>query len=583
VIDVEGRPVAELELGFAPLGPDRTPRESEARTSLGRSAADGSFELTVPGPGRLFARDERWVTVLSGLPVAAERAPRAYVVVAPRLELSGLVVDEGGAPLANVSVVLAPPSDLRARLSVVLDFSDPQEFVAVSDDAGRFRIERAPLLRDGTLSARVSGRIPFRESSPVSSRHDLVLVLPREENSNERLRGLVLGPRGEPLPDARVAYGLDTVHTDAEGRFEFDLHDERSMNRRARAWVTVPDDRLTALLPGFLPGEVVAERRDSEGQPLWPDPLVIRLDGTPLALAGRVVDERGTGLSGIRVWLADGTFFGAVRPEGQRDYPDFAEVEGLLAGAEPGWNYATTGADGAFRLEGLLVRDYALAAMDTSSLLRTVTEGLAAGREDIELVLDTGRLLRLAGLVVDGRGEPVSGVSIFPMCDAFEAKVAGQTIGTTHEAAPGVVTGADGRFALERVPATLAYLRLQGSETLPLEWGRGLAGGLEELADGRAEDLCITLERRCHFRIELVDPSQADECAMVDEDGRELVISDFQGASRNDTERHALLGGRSNTLAVSDRARELVLYLGGVAVRRVPVTLLPGEPLVLTP
>jgi hypothetical protein len=93
--------------------------------------------------------------------------------------------------------------------------------------------------------------------------------------------------------------------------------------------------------------------------------------------------------------------------------------------------------------------------------------------------------------------------------------------------------------------------------------------------------LRITIERRCHFRVEIADVSLADELGMLDADGKELVISDFQGASRNDVVRHALLGGRSNTLAVSDRARELVLYRSGISVRRLNVTLRPGEPLVL--
>jgi hypothetical protein len=48
------------------------------------------------------------------------------------------------------------------------------------------------------------------------------------------------------------------------------------------------------------------------------------------------------------------------------------------------------------------------------------------------------------------------------------------------------------------------------------------------------------------------------------------VISEFLGNGRRDTERHPLREGRSATLAVGDSAAQLVLYRGGVEVRRIP-------------
>jgi len=76
---------------------------------------------------------------------------------------------------------------------------------------------------------------------------------------------------------------------------------------------------------------------------------------------------------------------------------------------------------------------------------------------------------------------------------------------------------------------------------------------------------------------------EADELGMLDSAGQVLVISEFLGSGRRDTERHPLTNGRSSTLAVGGSAAVLVLYKGSVEVRRVPIRLAPGEPAILRP
>ncbi|NOT31435.1 MAG: carboxypeptidase regulatory-like domain-containing protein, partial [Planctomycetes bacterium] len=248
-------------------------------------------------------------------------------------------------------------------------------------------------------------------------------------------------------------------------------------------------------------------------------------------------------------------------------------------GRGPGWSWDESDEQGRFVLTGLTERDYTVAAMDPETLLRMVEPGVAAGRRDVVLVVRTGELFpRLAGRIVDSHGAPVPNAAVFPMCDALETRFEGSVISTQHETATATSTDAEGRFALERVPKDLVYLRIEGNDVIPLEWGRGLAGGLAKLVGGAAEQLVIAVERRCHFQVELEVPAEAEQLGVLDADGHELTISEFRGTNRNETERHALVEGRSATLAVGDSAATLVLYRAGGEVRRVPIRLTPGTP-----
>lgn len=580
VIDATGRPVGGVEIGLSrgdSPAPATAASEARAARALTRAAASGRFELEGAGEGRLCVLDPGWATILAGIQVDARSGQESRIVVAPSLSLGGIVLDEFGVPLAGAVLTAVPPRDLRTRLEHVLDFSAAVPFETTSDERGRFRLEAAAFL-DGRLRITLGGFESHEEELPTVSRNDLVLVLHRPEANRSRLRGLVVDPGGQPVAEARVAYGLDTTLTDERGNFAFELDDPEALNRRLAGRLDVPDDRLRALKAGYLPGELRALERTADGRPSWPSPLVLRLGGTPPTIAGRVLDERGEPLPARRVWISDPTFFGGVRVDPGAERPAFLHVETLLSGGDEAWTWTETDADGAFELGGLMEHDYEVSAMDPATLQRTHQAGIAAGRRDVVLVLPTNDLFpRLAGRVVDGRGRPVANAQVFPMCDALVTRFEGATFSTHHETAPGTQTDDEGRFLLERVPEDLVYLRIQGPDTLPVEWGRGLEGGLARLAGEHPEELLIEIERRCHFQVELRVPDEADELGMLDDDGNELVISDFLGNGRRDTERHALLEGRSSTLAVGDRAGWLVLYRAGVEVRRVPVRLEPGS------
>jgi protocatechuate 3,4-dioxygenase beta subunit len=537
----------------------------------------------VPGrrKGQLFVRDPRWTTLLTGVPVDGRSGHACQIVVAPAVELAGVVLDEYGAPLADALVRIVPADDLRARLARVLDFSASVSWRVASDADGSFHFPSAPAIAAAVLRAELTGYDVHEEPAPLAARANLVLVLARPAQG-EVLRGLVVDAGGSPVEDALVAHGLDTVRTDEEGRFAFDLDDPRSRTAsRDLSWLGAPAGLLRAVKRGYLPAELRADGRGDDGRPRWPRPLVLHLGTETLAIGGRVVDEHRRPLEDVRVWIADPSLFGIARGRSADDL-DFVVTESLLTGEGSGWHWTETDDDGAFELEGLAARDYAVAAMDPESLLRVVEPFVAAGRRDVELVLQSGALFpRLVGHVIDGRGNPVPDVDVYPMCDAFELKsFAGEVFRTHHGKVDGTQTDAEGRFELERVPRDLAYLRLQGADTIPLEWGRGVAGGLAMLVDDEG-DVVITVERRCHFRVELAVPAEADELGVLDANDRVLIVSEFLGNGRREDHRHPLVEGRSNTLAVGDRATTLVLYRGGAEVRRVPLELTPGSPLSL--
>jgi hypothetical protein len=259
-------------------------------------------------------------------------------------------------------------------------------------------------------------------------------------------------------------------------------------------------------------------------------------------------------------------------------------VETELAGGDRGWHFVETDTDGHFVIEGLLDRSYTLQAMDPTTLLRIEQADVSAGRRNVKLIMPADAMFAvLRGKVVDRHGKAVPNVSVAPMCDSFRIRVKDQVIGTRHTRADAVTTDKAGRFELENVPRDLVYLRLDGVDTVPLEWGRHEKGGLFALVGERFEDLEIEVGRRCHFQVELSRPDEADQIGVLDEEGTELEISEFLGTGRRENRLFALTEGRSNPLGVSDRAATLVLYREGEEVRRLALQLVAGEQTTVRP
>jgi RNA polymerase sigma-70 factor (ECF subfamily) len=557
---VHGRVLDELGHPRAGVRVELRAKEAATGGPQATSGPEGRFEMeTTREAGRIFAVDPAVTTVLSGAYEGFAKG-EAVVVVAPRLSIDGRAEDEEGVPVAGARASVELPDAFRTRFREILDASADVHWLTETGSEGTFTLPAAPAIEGARFRVAREGFLTHDEPVPASDTYRVVIL--RKPSGDRHVRGRVVAPDGRPAEDARVALGMNTTRTDLKGEFVFPLDDPESFNAR----LGLVPRTLVAVKPGYLPASFEAPT-DAGGSPAWPASVTLRLGGTPLAIAGRVVDPRSEPLEGMSVWLADPTLFGALE-RGLR------QVEGLLASEEArAWHSVTTDARGHFRIEGLLPRSYRLRAMDPATLLRTEDGPFAAGEEGVLLRMPSDGLYeRVAGRVLSRSGKPVGGAEVFPMCDAFRTEVKPGMASTSHASVEGTRTDAEGRFELRRVPKNLVYLRIEGEGLIPLEYGRG-----GELPADRIERLEITVDRRCHFKVELTDPAAADEVAVLDAEGNELILNIFVGDGRRENERAPIAEGLSHTLAVSDAGRTLVLYLQGKEVGRVPLALEPGE------
>ncbi|MCZ6598934.1 MAG: sigma-70 family RNA polymerase sigma factor [Planctomycetota bacterium] len=587
VIDVYGTPVSGVQVRhtYATGANDWEVDEAAVENDLASvvTGQDGRFAMVARRGGKLAVGGDDYTTVLLGRPVTAAEK-EAVIVVARRISLSGYVIDEAGLPVRNATVGVLLPEDFRASFGEILDFSENVRWKTETDGGGFFEIDDAPRIETALLRAAQEGFVATQEPAPQISRTDLVVVLARPALQGHVLRGRVVDAAGAPVEDARVSLSVDTTSTDGEGLFSFDLAAPHSFNAMwdqmsARfGGDPLPRNGLLAVKRGHLPAEFQARRHPQTGKPLWPEFVTLRLGVEPFAIAGTVVGEDGEPQEGIRVWVSDPTFFGGMGDPSSGDGPDMVHMESLLAGVPGPWSYVETDDRGRFRLEGLLDRDYAIEAMDEETLLRAVVADVPAGREHVVVTMPESEVYPvLRGTVVGHDGRPIEGVFIRPMCDSFRMRVQGQVVGTRHSTAAGTTTDPNGLFRLESVPKDLVYLRIDGQDTVPIEWGRHVEGGLYSMVGEEYDDVVITVGRRCHFQVELADPLEADQIAMLDANGEVLEISEFIGNSRREGPRADLHEGRSSNVAVSDAAVTLVLYLDHREVRRAAIQLTPGE------
>jgi len=568
VIDELGAALAQMPLGF------ESSSHARATDVVATSGADGRFEMPRPGSsGVIVGVRPGYATLLAGVPGDDSGSIEPVVVMGRAAALAGRVFGEEGLPVAGARVEVQLPESFRSRLQVVLDRSVDRNWAGESDARGGFAFAAVPLVEGARLRARADGYQPFDGPLAENLGSAVLLTLARPRSSDGFVRGKVVDDAGEPVGGAQVAFGAETLETGKDGTFAFALEDKQGFNAR---FELVPET-LVALKRGYQPAQYAAPRRD--GKLDWPANVTLQLGSTPLSVSGRVVGHDRKPLSGVQVWLADAAFFGAGK-QGP------LLVENLLAG-EPGkrWRFVESDSKGEFTIDGLVAREYTLRAMDPRTLLHEDVKAVAAGTTGLEIRLPTDELVpRVAGKVVGHDGTPLAGVKVFPMCDAFRMRIKGQVRSTSHADLDGTTTDAAGRFELTNLPKSFVYLRIEGEEILPLEYGRdthdlpGAAeGSSNRIPDKDLEQLVIAVDRRCHLQVELADPSSADALCVLDEQGRKLDINVYVGSGRRTSDSSPITEGKSNTMAVTDAARTLVLMKGEVEVSRSQLKLTPGQ------
>ena len=540
VLDASGSALSGIALALSSKG-------SKASSTSG---AGGWFEIRLDVPAEaIVSADARFETVLAGS-ARVRDATQPIVVVAPRIELAGVVVDEGHAPLAGASLELSLPAGFGAEWGVTLDYSLPRRWRAQSGGDGRFELGAVPALEGSAVDAALAGFAPRSEASPLRSTSALEIVLERPRESSGLVHGVVFDPDRRRMPGARVSAGKEIALSDARGEFTLDV---RLQGTR---------ERLIALAPGLLPA-VFEPTRDSDGRLLWPAEVVLQLGGPAGTVRGRVVDADGAPIAGAKVWLDDPTTFG-------RTADAWVVLESLVRGDDRFWSFEQTDADGSFSIAGLLQRAYRLQAVDPRSLASVESAPVTAADSPVELRLPTHDVYeKVAGRIVTAAGQPIAGVNVRLFRITYELQHADGTDNESQEGAS-VFTSEDGAFEFRNVPRHGVDVIATGDTIL------GASAALADEADPGNIEIVASL--RLHLQVVLVDPADAiDSLRVFDADGRRVLLSQFHGAGAHASFDMPILDGRSGVLALEERAATLVLYRAEVEVARIPLHLSPGQ------
>jgi len=544
VLDSTGHRLGDVALRFAPA--------SQGAREPFRSDSTGRFEIALPaGAEQVLSADARWATVLGG---SARMAPEtlSIVVVAPRIDLGGIVVDEDGAPLLGAELSVHVPQAFGSSFARPLDASANRAWSAVSDAQGRFALPDLPSVDDAVLRVALGGFETSIEALPAASDPALRIVLRRPRAPTGRLTGIVVDPAGALVQGARVSAGFETTISDEAGRFEIDVAKEPAPKR------------VTAAKRGFLPA-LLEPDPSAAGKSSWPDHVVLRLGGEPRGIEGRVLDGEGAPVSGARVWLDDPTYFGMVENEP-------VQVETLLGRADAKfWAYVPTDADGAFRIDGVLERTYRLRAMDPKTLLAATSEPVEAGSRGVEIRLPRNALHeKVTGQVVARDGTPMANLAV--VVERFGFQVEYPTGGTRDEWLPRaeVRTDAEGRFTVRDVPRENVEILVRG-ETI-------LAQGVEMKEGIDVEDLEIVVSRRMHLQVELDAPvDRADEMRVLDGEGNAMLLRIMRNETSFTNRKAEIVDGRSQVLSLAEDGRTVVLFKAGAEVARLPIALRADE------
>jgi hypothetical protein len=504
--------------------------------ALGTSGTDGKFELSVKDPQAHFVidvDDDKWAMVRSASVYGHAQNPvNAVLVVAPAIEVSGVVVTGDGVGISTAHVSIPLYKELLAGCPVPFDSTIAVDVVIDTDAVGRFALKHVPGVRGSFLCVNAPGFHSKYFKLEGTSDSNLVISLEADEQGEQEIEGIVLQPNGGPADNTSIHLWNSSATTDDEGRFRLDRP----------GWL--PEQAaLVASREGVQPaiwhkfGAFVMTATDSEVRS-----LILVLGPPALIIEGYVLDGRGGKLSGWIVSIVDGTEVGD-----ERRTQLFAEQ---LAASKPN---SVTDADGRFRITGLLPRPYMLLAYDPRSLQSVRGGPFDAGRQDADLIADVGAVYsHVAGRVVSRKNAAVAGVrTVLSFVTKQEPSGKKQWI-------RGASTTTDdaGEFSFTNVPRSGVHLDVFGDAIMPQSF---------EIAPSvDAERLSLSVALRCHFSV-TTDGTlpAASSIEVLDENGLPLDIFVFEANVWQSSSKQAINEVGSGVLAVSEDARALRVLAGG--------------------
>jgi len=406
VADINGGPIAEAWVG---VSPGNWYGGRAAATT--RSAADGTFTAWVAaGPIDAQASADGYA---NGSQSGTAPTTHLEILLTPESVLAGTVVEaEGGAPVAGATVSIEPDWESG-------DYVNGGS--ATSDDQGRFRITRlAPgryrptatsLGRYGEpadsvllgLGQTVEGVvIPVHAVRVVTGRIVIATepasATPATPASAKPSEGASNGS-GAPSALPGCAHGWLWVQGKTTRRFSASTEADGAV-------------RIDAIVPGTYKVNVHCQGYVEEDE--YADLVIAEADATGLewrvhpgsTITGTVKTRAGAPVAGV--YISARTIGGD--PRGQRS-----------------WSNATSEDDGSFEIPGVFPGDYALEVMTDDHpkpkdpVKVTVVAGTGA---TVDVVLDDGGTI--AGVVVDERGQPVTGARVNAMGDRWEWRGMGE-------------------------------------------------------------------------------------------------------------------------------------------------------------
>lgn len=218
LLDASGKPLAQVHIAANPIpDPDR-PDDGEVVHGQGaQTGADGKFRIGGLTPGRYGIQMQVWdpssaaaTKVLTGATVVSAGTSGLRLVAVEGQKITGICVDEAGAPLAGVQIQAQFGAGAGWRQST-------------SGADGRFELVGVP---DGKhmLMVHADGRMSRQMEDVAAGTQNLRVELER----GLRIAGRIVGADGRPLVEAEVqltrtddkAHGWAT--TDEEGNFVAD-------------------------------------------------------------------------------------------------------------------------------------------------------------------------------------------------------------------------------------------------------------------------------------------------------------------------------------------------------------------------